>query len=261
VEYSHGRSAFSIGYTEARGLLIAHPVFGRYLVRHDGLEVVCAPKIEPPWKWQRFLVGQLLPLVAVLRGLEPLHASAVGVGDRALLFLGASGGGKSSLALELHRRGADFVSDDVAAIGEGPTGVCVHPGAGLVSVGASSVPELTSRLGRNRVDILGEWNGEARIVVQQAPKPLPIKGLFVLVPRFEGTSVIIEQIEAGGLRMLLGATFNAYLRSPDRLERQLEICARVLASAPLFRVDAPRSIGVEGLGDAVATRAGWVLDG
>ena len=41
-----------------------------------------------------------------------LHASCVALGDRAVLIRGASGSGKSSLALELMSRGCTLVADD-----------------------------------------------------------------------------------------------------------------------------------------------------
>jgi HPr kinase/phosphorylase len=41
-----------------------------------------------------------------------LHASAVAMGGRGVLILGASGSGKSSLALQLIAHGAQLVSDD-----------------------------------------------------------------------------------------------------------------------------------------------------
>lgn len=43
---------------------------------------------------------------------SPLHASCVAVGDDAILILGASGAGKSALALELMALGATLVADD-----------------------------------------------------------------------------------------------------------------------------------------------------
>lgn len=44
--------------------------------------------------------------------MEILHATAVAVGERGLVILGASGSGKSSLALALIALGARLVSDD-----------------------------------------------------------------------------------------------------------------------------------------------------
>jgi serine kinase of HPr protein (carbohydrate metabolism regulator) len=43
---------------------------------------------------------------------EPLHASCVAIGGRAVLLAGGSGCGKSDLALRLIDRGARMVSDD-----------------------------------------------------------------------------------------------------------------------------------------------------
>ena len=43
---------------------------------------------------------------------QTVHATCVAVGDRAVLLAGASGTGKSSIALELMAYGATLVSDD-----------------------------------------------------------------------------------------------------------------------------------------------------
>ena len=43
---------------------------------------------------------------------ERIHASCVAIGGRAVLLCGASGSGKSDLALRLIERGAELVSDD-----------------------------------------------------------------------------------------------------------------------------------------------------
>jgi len=45
-------------------------------------------------------------------GSNPLHASCVAMGERAVLLMGPSGSGKSDLALRMIDRGAMLVSDD-----------------------------------------------------------------------------------------------------------------------------------------------------
>ncbi len=46
------------------------------------------------------------------RDIACVHASCVAVGDRCVLILGASGAGKSALALQMMAMGAQLVSDD-----------------------------------------------------------------------------------------------------------------------------------------------------
>lgn len=53
---------------------------------------------------------------------ETLHASAVAVGGRGVLITGASGSGKSALALDLISRGAVLVADDGVSVRALPEG-------------------------------------------------------------------------------------------------------------------------------------------
>ena len=69
--------------------------------------------------------GAVAPLI--------VHASAVSLGRRGVLILGASGGGKSSLALAMIGRGATLVADDRVQLSrEGDTLVARAP-AGIAS--------------------------------------------------------------------------------------------------------------------------------
>lgn len=52
---------------------------------------------------------------------EIFHASSVALGGRGALILGASGAGKSSLALHLMALGATLISDDRTVARRGPT--------------------------------------------------------------------------------------------------------------------------------------------
>jgi len=75
-----------------------------------------------------FVGGTGLGILLQQRGWVVLHASAVRVGDAAVLFCGASGAGKSTLAAALSGRGFDLVADDFCGITIGADGVGrVHP--------------------------------------------------------------------------------------------------------------------------------------
>ena len=63
-----------------------------------------------------FLLGTAWPVLAMQRGLLPLHASAIADGADVHAFSGASATGKSTLAAALAVRGHSFFADDVVLI-------------------------------------------------------------------------------------------------------------------------------------------------
>ncbi len=54
---------------------------------------------------------------------SPAHGTAVAVGERGFLILGASGSGKSGLALQMITLGADLVADDQVVLERAGAGV------------------------------------------------------------------------------------------------------------------------------------------
>lgn len=69
-----------------------------------------------------FLLGSAFGILLFQRGEVVLHASAVLVGGKAVLFCGRSGAGKSTLAAALNARGYPLVNDDLCRLdfdGEG----------------------------------------------------------------------------------------------------------------------------------------------
>jgi hypothetical protein len=99
-----------------RQLLVEIPAVVRLLVS-DGEEILFEPAegVSEP-DVEIFLSGTGIGLVLHQRGQIALHASAILVGDKAVLFCGASGVGKSTIAAALGKRGYGLVTDDIAAI-------------------------------------------------------------------------------------------------------------------------------------------------
>jgi hypothetical protein len=53
-----------------------------------------------------------------LRGVICLHASAVNINDRSVIFVGSEGAGKSTMAAAFARQGFFVLSDDIVALSE-----------------------------------------------------------------------------------------------------------------------------------------------
>jgi len=231
----------SIHHHEVNGYRIFFDGYGACTVAPDGSSISCRPAPEAePWEWQQFLFGQGVPFAALLRGIEPLHASAVAIGGRAVAFAGGTGAGKSSIALELVARGADFVSDDVLALTlHGGETVC-HGGLRLANVREGALRTRAEQGLPPFGEVAGASDESVRALVRAGRGSAPLGALYFLArgPRHERV-----RFEAGVQpTWLLGHTFNAVIRTPDRLARQLDLAARITASVPVYRVTAPERL-------------------
>lgn len=209
--------------------------FGLALVSHTGEEVLCAPPAAPSWRWQRFLVGRALPLAALLRGYELLHASAVAFGDRMVAIVGPSGSGKSTLALHLALRGALLLTDDVLALAL--CGECVHgyPGPGVISLRESEDELVSAAAGPDGpAKILG-WSGKSHLASPPRPERcLPVDAVYFV--RGDAAEPVIEELARPDPRLLLSSTLMHEIRSAERLRRQLDVCAALTRSARHFKL-------------------------
>jgi hypothetical protein len=97
-------------------LLFQVPDVARFLLT-GGREILveAAPGVEAG-DVGIFLIGTVFGILLHQRGEIVLHASAVRVNGKAVLFGGSSGAGKSTLAAALAQRGFPLVADDLCAI-------------------------------------------------------------------------------------------------------------------------------------------------
>lgn len=103
----------------------------RFYVK-DGREIVLdASSTADEDTVRTYLLGLILSTALRQRGLLVLHASCVAKNGRAIVFIGDSGWGKSTLAKLFEQRGYQLFSDDVTAIEVGREGapMMVLPGA------------------------------------------------------------------------------------------------------------------------------------
>lgn len=255
--HTDGRLMMAIERHEGAGFQVWAPHYGRHLISPDGASIRSALPNVAPWRWERLLFAQVLPLAAALRGRELFHASAVALGDAAFAFVGLSGAGKSSLAAHLVARGATPVTDDVLALEPTADGVLAHPGTGLAGVARHELAAM-SRDGRA---LLGTRVGAADkvyLAVPVAGRPLPLRGLYYL-RRSRGRAVEIGL--SGSLpARLLGSSFIAYLRSPEHLVEHLEVCMHLAATVPVLELAIPGSVPASEVSETVERHALSLLE-
>lgn len=140
----------------------------RFSVR-NGEEIVIDPCPEAEESLLRlFLLGTAFGCILHQRRLLPLHANAILHNGEAVLFLGHSGMGKSTLAAAMKGRGYKVLADDVCAVkvqpGEEPL---VYPG----------IPQI--KLWKETVEYLGgDLNSMKRLFREEEKYALPVHDLY-----------------------------------------------------------------------------------
>lgn len=141
-----------------------------------GRTVLAQPRaaLEP---FGRFMYRVLSAVVLQQRGLTPLHASANATDDGALLFLGPSGVGKSTLAATLATRGMPLLCDDLTAVGTASNGrVAAWP----AFPGVRLWGEAVARLGPHQSPQLFGRAAKLYVPCAAHPTPLAVRAVYLL---------------------------------------------------------------------------------
>jgi hypothetical protein len=160
--------------------LLRIPDIARFLLS-DGREIAFEPETdESASEIPIFILGTVFGILLHQREQIVLHASAVRVNDKAVLFCGPSGAGKSTIAAALGQRGYPMMTDDVCAIAVTAAGTpMVYPDGRQLKLWAHSIErlDLAERRGervRSRLEKFYVEPGEA------FSGPLPLGAVYAL---------------------------------------------------------------------------------
>jgi len=221
------------------------------VVSADGRTVTsAAPGTIDRRTFEANLMNFVLATSLTLQGEEPLHATVVDLGGRAIGLLGHSGAGKSTLAAFLISRGADLVTDDMLRLEfEGET-VLAHPGPYrlklLEEAGRRFLPDALADGHFNAVS--GKTMVRPRATGGPASGPLPLAGLFY-IGGLEGHAPphCVEAVPLVGLdtaRVLFSSAMDDRYTPPGRLARQMAFAGRLARALPIVALRYPRRFEV-----------------
>jgi hypothetical protein len=228
-----GTLLMSVDFAEPAGYLLWVRDFGRVLISPDGAELLCEqdPTNED---WASIIAAQALPLAATLRGLEVFHASGVVLDGRALLFSGPPGAGKSSLAAALVRAGGRLLSDDAVALELRDGMLTAHAGSVVLQLRDAEYERLSADARADLGSPTSPAFGKQRYVSADVPDPAPVGGLFLL--ERSAAEPAVEQLTAVDPFELIASTFNLSVRTPARLQRQLDVVSAIASNGLAHRL-------------------------
>jgi hypothetical protein len=205
----------------------------------------CAP-LEAGLPWQQTLLTRVLPNVAILRGYEALHASAVESPHGVVALAGPSGVGKSTLAAELIGRGWPLFADDVLILGHGEEGVFAHPGTPHVKVAETDYARLRKDLSAEDLGALGDERWLSLHVSASSPRRASLICLLETSTDGHGCAVLPSTPLPLGPHML------GLPGEVDREGRRFALYADLMSSAALLQVRRGSTTRVDELADAIA---------
>lgn len=217
-----------------------------YLLSADTTVIWCAPTDVEELSWQRFLLDAVLLNASEAHGMNALHASAVEGPDGVLAFATNAGGGKTSLAAELVRRGHRFFADDVLTIDGVGADVRGHPGPPLMNFPRAH-PEgfAASELGT----VQAIFGPEAWVAVRRAADGPRRLAAIHLLDRRPGLQAGLDLLPPSPVHLLPHALTGG--RSPERIASRFELLADVVAHTPVYRLRADPRTSVAHLAELV----------
>jgi hypothetical protein len=178
-----------------------------------------------------YLLGPVLGFVMRLRGMVPLHASAVVVDGRATAFVGDAWAGKSTTAAAFAALGHAVLSDDLLPVLETAGTMVAHPSHPRLTMWPDSVkalfgqsrdlPSLTPTYDKRYLDL------EAGDRFQ--PTPVPLEVIYVLGDRATARQQWrVEPVHPrAALMALVKHTYGNYLLDAPMRAREFEVLSRV----------------------------------
>ncbi len=188
-----------------------------------------------------FLAGNVFGILLHQRNHIVLHASAIAVNGKAVLFCGASGAGKSTMAAALGSRGYPLVTDDQAAITLDDSGMpIVHPDGRFLKLWTRSIDALAlaERKGEAMRDRMEKFYVEPGLASAAA---MPVGAVYMLAedrpPREPG----IDRPNLVDASQLLIA--NAYrpmlVRRMGQRQAYFQVGAAIAHAAGIFTLTRP----------------------
>lgn len=194
-----------------------------------------------------YLLGPVLGVMLRRRGVVCLHASAVSIQDRAVVFVGPPGAGKSTAAAACSQRGHAIVSDDIVALNE--RNGAFHVVAALPQVrlwpesvemlygGAEALPRFNPTWDKRHL-------GSGDLGTRFENRSLVLGAVYVLGKRRSDPAPLVQPLRSQeALLSLLVDSYAAKTLDREMRAKEFEVLGNLAANVPIRRLYPHNDIG------------------
>jgi len=187
---------------------------------------------------QSFIMSDVLVKCLQMKGIPAIHASAVSKADKAYMFMGRHGAGKSTLTVRFITKGYSFLSDDISPLAEND-GIKVISSYGSLKLvesrfAYSSSPYL--QMTDRRIEHSGKYWVE---VTRFVPRSISLGAVFVIDS--DAAQFNCEPLPAReAFIMLVQNTFAGYALTPVEWTKVLKVYSALIRETTIYRVGYPR---------------------
>lgn len=190
-----------------------------------------------------FLADQVLPRILAHEGRLVLHAGAIKRSGSAIVFLGQSGRGKSTLVASLDQAGFTLIGDDALIVSREDQAFCIR----AVYPSLRLLPDSLEALFQDRpaTSKVAHYSSKQRIDVPVAPDrntdPLPISAIFSLAePSPDGAIHLRPMSPAETCMALITNSFALDPTDKDLARKKLADASKLANEVPAYEVSYPR---------------------
>lgn len=221
-------------------LLLKHPSVGRFIAR-NGREIIVEPAGADLGDLCPYVLSSGFAAICIQRGQVLLHASAVAVGNGAVVFAGPRGAGKSTLLGAFLAAGHKAMADDMSLLDLAPDlTVRVWAAPGYLRLWPDSVRGLGFDDRAASPELSWSTKLQLSLDTREAHGARPLSAIFMLTPG-QSKSAVIEPIETtpaiAGLAQQLFRRH--YIHPLGKLGILLPQLGRIVAGTTIYRLRRP----------------------
>ena len=229
----------------AWGNLLRFPHLAMFTITNDSRRIGIHPEPGVTTETLRhLLLDQVLPRLLAHHGRLIVHGSAVQIDDRALVFIGDTGVGKSTLAASFSADGHRLLCDDGIVLTPGKRCTMALPTYRSLRLWPDSVAGIYPEAAP-RVAPMAHYSTKQRVLVDDgsppAPEPLPLAAVYVLSSTADTKTTSISRLSARDACMaIIRNAFQLDVTDRNRTADLMSKAGDVAEQVPVFALSYPR---------------------